>query len=375
MNLRKPSRIAYRPGSARFRHHQTRCRRLILPSQDLKPPAAGSSSGTSRKPLLLPALHPLEAVHELVKSEGIANIFRETTVPALPTGTFTVDVMANLYTERPNVVSLGVKLRVPPHPPVRAQAVTASAQLKPPADNATILLRLSPLEKLEYTYSTFAVVSSTNGIEQREGPQVQHSGERLDLSFDDFPIRFIPIEAAAGLLEIAVIHGICRWTSAGIPSEQRFDLSMERPMFALAVPSDAEGATLEIEATDRGNNKSLNLGPLAATSLRLDLFSFCEYGPHKVDIECVFGDVQSTYILELLPDGKPETGDEVKVLGFTHDQPKKEWTWFAESPFSAGYRYRRRRGAGEPAGRWSELQSPFEPLKISAAAPATGGAA
>jgi hypothetical protein len=253
--------------------------------------------------------------------------------------------------------------------------VTASAQLKPPADTASILLRLSPLERLEYTYSTFAVVSSATGIQQLEGQQIQHTGERLDLSFDDFPVRLVPLEAAFALLEIALVHGVCRWTSAGIPNEQPFDLSLERSMLALAVPRDADDATLEIEAKARDSNRGLKLGPFAANSLRLDLFSFREYGPHKIEIECAFGDLQGTCILELLPEGQLEVSDELTVLGFSHDQPKKEWTWFADSPFSAGYRYRRRRGAGEPAAPWSELQSPFDPLKISAAAAATGGAA
>jgi len=319
------------------------------------------------------ALHPLEAVHKLVKAEGLANVFREVTVSPLPAGTFTVDAMANVFTERPNVLSLGVKLQVPPRLPLRSQAVTVSAELKPPHDTASIVLRLSPLDKLEYTYSTYAVVSSRSGIEQREGKPTPHSGERLDLSLDDFPIRFIPVEASAELLELSTIHGVCRWTSLGALTEQEFDLDFDRSMLAMAFPRDAGNPTFDIKLRARTGGKELILGPVPADGLRLDVFSFREYGPHKVDIECVFGDSQAICILELLPEGKPETNDQISVLGFTRELPKKEWTWLAESPFCPGYRYRLRRSAGSPAATWSEVQSPFESLRISAVAGTAGG--
>jgi hypothetical protein len=321
------------------------------------------------------SLHPLETVHELVKNEGTINVCREITVPPLPIGTFTVNVVANLYTERLNVVSVGVELRVPPHPPVRPQTVTATALLKPPSDTASVLLRLSPLEQLAYTYTTYAVVSSARGIERLEGKPGQHMGDYLDLDSDDFPVSFCPVAAAPDLLEIATVHGVCRWNSAGLSNEQPFDLDDERPTLTLALPTNAEKATLEIEAMARTGSKVLKLGPFPANTLCLDRFSFREYGPHKIDIECAFIDATGIYVIELIPEGKPDVSGELTVLGFTRDQPKKEWTYFADSPFAAGYRYRRRRSASEPPATWSETQSPFEALKISAAVANVGGAA
>ncbi len=324
---------------------------------------------TALRTLVL-VLHPLEAAREMVKAQGLESVFREITAPPLPTGTFPVTVRANLHPERPNIVSLGVKLRVPPHPPQRFQAVTASAELQPPEDTASVTLRLSPVEKPEYTYSTFAVLQSAQGIEQLEGKAIPHAGEQLNLSLEDFPIDFIPIEAAPALLEIASMHGICRWMAANSQVEQAFDLDPGRPAVALALPKGTAGATLEIEARARDVAKTLKLGPLPATSLRLDLFSFPEYGPHHIEIECVFGDGQGLFALELLPEGRPEVREEITILGFTREQPKRAWSWLADSPFRAGYRYRPRRSPGETPAAWSEVRSPFAPLTINAV---TGG--
>ena len=135
-------------------------------------------------------------------------------------------------------------------------------------------------------------------------------------------------------------------------------------MIALALPKGTAGATLEIEARSREEAKALQLGPFPARNLQLGLHSFPEYGSHRVEITCVFDNDIQLFAIDLLPEDRPETPEEITVLHFTPAQLKREWTWLARSPFRAGYRYRTHRSPDESPTAWSEIRSPFESLKI-----------
>src|SRR5262249_27871602 len=121
---------------------------------------------------------------------------------------------------------------------------------------------------------------------------------------------------------------------------QTFTLDLNQSVIALTLPRDAEDARLNIDARARDNSRILSPGPLPVQALRLGLYSFREYGPQHVEIACVFDDTTPLFAIDLLPEGHPETPDEISVLFFTPAQPKKVWEWLALSPFHAGYRYR-----------------------------------
>jgi hypothetical protein len=235
-----------------------------------------------------------------------------------------------------------------------------------------IHLRLSPAEQLAYTFSTFIVLRQGSGIERLEGGETPHQGSRLDLSPDDFPVSFVSIGASQGLLELATVHGMCRRRQGESEAEQPFELAVEQPAIALALPRGTAEATLAIEARSRDGARALQLGPVPARNLQLGLHSFPEYGPHRVEITCVFDDDIQLFAIDLLPEDRPEISEEITVLHFTPAQLKREWTWWARSPFRAGYRYRAHRSPDESAAAWSEICSPFEPLKIRAATNAGG---
>lgn len=320
------------------------------------------------EPLLVPRplvlnLDPFAAARQLVQEQGLGAMFRETEVASVATGVFPVLVSANLPSERSGVLSLGVTVRVGPRPPQRPQAIVTSTELKPPQDSATLFLRLSPTEKLEYKYSTFVVVKDAQGIERLNGSEIVRSGDKLDLSVEEFAVDFVAVEASQALLNLASIRGILRYPEGQLVVEQSFELNLERPTLALVLPKGTEGATLEIEARSLDGSKTLKLGPLPAKDLQLDLFSFSEYGPHKIEIECQFSDDTKSFAIALLPEGRPETSQEMTVLNFTPSKPKREWTWFASSPFQAGYRYREYRSSG-PTPEWSDMRSPFERLEL-----------
>jgi hypothetical protein len=315
-------------------------------------------------------LNPFDAARELVRVRGLEAVFQETIVPPLPLGTVMVSISANLPEKRLGIIALGVTIHVPPRPPHRVQALMSSAELHPPMDSATIRLRLSPVEKLEYTFSTFVVVQDSTGIEQLTGVETPHVGDRLDLGPDDFPLDFVPIKALPELLALASIRGTCRWPERESEVAMPFELSSDTPAVAIALPKGTVGATLEIAAQALDGSKTLRLDPFAAKPLQLGLHSFPEYGPHKIGIECAFTEGSAVCAIDLLPEGHPETIEEITTFAFTPAQPRREWAWLAQSPFSAGYQYRRHPGSDETPEPWSEVQSPFEDLSIAAGKPA-----
>ena len=315
------------------------------------------------RPLIL-HLDPLEAARELVRDHGLEAIVRETVVPPIQTGVLPIWISANLPAHRLGILALGVTIHAPPCPPHRVHTIVESAELHPPEDSTMIRLRLSPAEKLEYTFSTFVVIRDATGIERLEGGETSHQGSRLDLSPDDFPVSFVSIGASRGLLELAAVHGICRRPEGESEVEQPFELAFDQPGVALALPKGTAGATLEIEARSREEAKALQLGPFPARNLQLGLHSFPEYGSHRVEITCVFDNDMQLFTIDFLPEDRPETSEEITVLHFTPTRLKREWTWWAQSPFRAGFRYRTHRSPDESPTEWSEIRSPFEPLEI-----------
>lgn len=308
--------------------------------------------------------NPLEVARRLVREFGPDSMIRATTVPPFKIGTLPVNVWANLPAQRLGVLSLGVTVKAPPRPPLRPQAIVETVELVPPADAANVMLRLSPAESPEYTFTTFAIVGEQ--MERYDGPETQHSGPRLDLKPHDFPLQFVLIEATSELLELADVQGVCRDPRSESPFEQPFDLNPDRRSVVIALPAGRQGATLEIEARAKDGQRTLRLSSLPAETLRLGLTSFREYGPHRIEIECVFRNNEKLIAIDLFPEGRPETPSEITTLHFTASQTKREWNWLARSPFYPGYKHRPHAAPDTIPAAWSQPHSPFERLVIDA---------
>jgi hypothetical protein len=316
---------------------------------------------TSR-PLVL-TLHPLEAARQLVRDGGLSLAVPDPIiVPSMPTGIFEVRVTANLPEQRLGVAAIGVTVRAEPRMPFRPHAVVKTVLLEPPQDMQTVYLQLSPWEELEYTFSTFVVLST--GEQFSNGVGVPHVGARLDLTPDDFPVQFVAIDADRPLLSLSDVHGVLRWTAAGVDSQESFDLTLAHPALALALPRGMDGAALEFEAESHANGKTLRLGPLPAKKLHLGLYLFPAYGPVQVAIDCTFRDGPSVVILDLLPEGRTDSPEHINQLFLTKDQPRRTWSYLAQSPFEAGYRYRLHPRGDDSPSSWSGVRSPFEALTI-----------
>ena len=316
------------------------------------------------RPLAL-MLHPLDAGRQLVQDLGlVAAVPDPIIVPPMPTGIFEVIVTANLPNYRLGVAAVGVTVRVAPHMPFRPQAVVKTVLLEAPQDMATIYLQLSPREQLEYTFSTFIVL--TTGEQFSTSIAVAHRGARLDLTPDDFPVQFVVLDADRSLLNLADVHGTLRWATEETNSQQDFDLTRTQPALALPLPRTITAA-LEIQVQSHSDDKILSLGLLAAKPMHLGLHLFPEYGPHQIPIECTFGDGPDVVVIDLLPEGHADAPDQSELLFLTRDQPRKSWSYLAQSPFAAGYRYRFHSNSNDGAAPWSQLQSPFATLTLDTA--------
>jgi len=318
-------------------------------------------------------LNPLAAVKEAIAQHGSDAFIRNTIVPSFSTGMLPVTIFANLPDYRPNVDTIGVTLKAAPYLPYRPQAAIATQEFTPPDDTAIALLRLSPTELPDYTATTYALITDSYGIRKFKSVEIPGNGNTLYLSPADFPLTFISIEAFTVLLTVCTLHGTCRWPEAGTTIEQSFELNLDHPRVALALPQGIAGATLDITARALQSDQTLRLDPLPAKSLKLGLHSFREYGPQHIQLQCQFADDSlyaidlyaiNLYAIDLLPEGRPETPDEISVVAFTPAQPHKTWTYLVRSPFQAGYRYRVHPDFDHLPSSWSPVQSPFEPLTI-----------
>jgi hypothetical protein len=346
---------------------------IPCPTDELKPHVAlatanrGSVLWDLSQPLLayrtiVMVLNPLAAAQQLVQTQGLDAVFQELTVPPIPTGTWPVFVTANLSDQRPGIVSIGVTLKAPSVVPFRPQARIVSAEFIPPADSAQLWLKLSPAEKLTYTFSTSVVLQDDSGVQQFYGEEIAHSGEYLSLQPGHFPVRFIPLEATPSLLKIATIKVICHWQEGEVSKSQSIELQQNAAAITLTLPKSAIAATLELSAHSLDGTQSLSIPPMLAKNCQIGLHSFREFGTHQIEVECKFSDGTTLYAIDLLPEAAPVSA--ASVLFFTPAQPRKTWSWLATSPFQAGYRYRRHPAPEEPPAPWSETQSPFAALKI-----------
>lgn len=309
-------------------------------------------------------LKPLEAISDWTRDHKLDGICRETVVPAIQTGFLPVMFSANLPAQMFGVLMLGVNVRAPPNPPNRPQALSEFIELKPQEDSTRVVLRFSPAERPEYFFQTFAVIKDTGGPKELHGLETSHNGDYIELNPDDFPLDFVMVGVSKNLLKISVLRGSSRWSASGKAVELPFNLSIDRPSAAIAVPRGIEDVLLEIEAYPIDGPGSLKIGPIRTKVLKIEPCSFPEYGPHKILIECIFGGEVNLFAIDLLPESAPEP--QASVLHFTLSEPKKEWSWIADSPFHSGYRYREHRNPDQVQAAWSEIKSAFENLVIQA---------
>lgn len=319
----------------------------------------------ARRPWAL-QLDPLMAARDLAARSGLSDLIEEYTAPVLPLGTWGIFVAANLPSRREGVAAIGVTLRAPAVPPQRMQDIVKSIEFHAPADQGRLTLQLASREPLAFLASPYVVVLTGNNIMRLDAEPQARSDDLVELGPDDFPVVFVPISARAELLMEARVAGRLAYTTAdGIGVDVAFNLSANEPATALPLPRTASGAALYVTATPIDGSGPLAIGPLPAAPLEVGPWTFPEYGPHRITISASFPDDAGAVAIDLLPEGATESRDTITTIRLTPAQPRRDWQWFAGSPFHSGYRYRRFAAAG-PSNPWSEVQMASKPLTLVA---------
>jgi hypothetical protein len=322
----------------------------------------------ARRPWAL-QLDPLAAPRALAAQGGLAGLVKEITQPVVDVGVREIAVSANLPVRRERVVAAGVSLRFPAHPPERLQEVVQSIDFHPPADEGVVHVRLSPKEPISYYYTSYLVVQTGDSIRRMDAIERENQGLLLELQPDDFPVNFVPVEVVPNLFKEARVSGRLSSTSPdGTAIDLPFTLSSDSPATTLPLPRDVAESALFITASPFDGSAPLTLGPLPTAPVLLGPWSFPQYGPQQVSISASFPNVGGLVAIDLLAEGVTETPQAVTTLHLTPEAPEREWTYFAASPFHAGYRYRNFVATGTPAP-WSEIQPASRPLKLEADPP------
>ena len=195
-------------------------------------------------------------------------------------------------------------------------------------------------------------------------------GSPLRLSPRDFPIDFVLIEISKDLAVIALITGVCRYEHDGQEYMIPFELDSGRLSASLALPKDSDSVNIQCTASSRSGREELSVGPFESPYIRLDLSSFAEYGWHEVEFEGNFNGAASIFAIDVLPVGLEETFENMTILAFTPDQPRRRFGWFAYSPFRAGFRYRPHRD-DDARSFWQEVSTPSERFVVYPERPGT----
>jgi hypothetical protein len=311
-------------------------------------------------------LDPLTTARAMAARSGLAGLVEEYTSPLLNVGTWEIFLAANLPARREGVGALGVTMRAPAHPPQRLQDVVSSFDFQPPADQGTVRLQLAPSEPLAYLYAPYAVVIVGSDIRRLDAPERPHQGPTLEVGPDDFPVAFVPVSATAELLGQARLDGRLAYSApGGAAVSLPFTLSADRPSTSLPLPRDATAGTVQLTATPLDGTAPLALGPLPAAPVLVGPWSFPQYGPQRISVEASFPDGSGSVAVDLLAEGQPESAQAITTLRLSPEAPRREWSWFASSPFHAGYRFRPFVSSGPPAP-WSAVQPPSQPLALVA---------
>lgn len=298
------------------------------------------------------------------KQQGISSLVVETTIPPMGLGTVQLDVAANLPARRVGLSAIGADVIAQARPPVRPDAIVKTALFSAPADKARLTFQLAPGETPSFTVRPFVWQDTPTGPQRLDGPERAFAGKTLTLGVADFPIEFVPVEASDALVAVAKVDATCAWE--GCTQPLRAQLSRGTQTAAFALPPGAVGALIDIAAAALdGAGKAVALPPSAARPMRLSLASFPEFGSHSVTISVALDPDASLVVIDLLPEALPDTAENISTLAFTPARHTCEWSWFSASPFAPGYRWRCHMNSGTQLP-WSDVQSAFAPLNVSA---------
>lgn len=325
------------------------------------------------RPLRVPRVfilnfHPLEAMRQIVETHGVDAVVHKTVVPSMNLGHQRISISANLPLHINGSQKIGVDLHAPANAPHRQHQLDARITFKdfnddsPTRKSHNEIWKLALNESLSYEATPFVILPEAGGKGELFGETFTSSAPSLTLDVNHFPVRFISLEATASLLKQADIKGKLVWEEGDSQPEISFRLTPAQSALTLVIPKAAQGL-LHAQLAQRDGTEEINLPSLQAQSYRWTPYAVPEFGSQKVEINCQFDDDASFQAIELSPESDPE---EISLMTFSPGTDTKSYSWFAESIFRPGFRYRWYNTKIETP--WSEVQSPFVPLKIQSSA-------
>jgi hypothetical protein len=328
---------------------------------DLSQPALGAQQWV----VTLDLLTSLRAL----ASSAIDALVRYVSIPQVPVGEFSVRLNADLPSARTGVAVVGANVEIAANPPARPSSIASTVTFTEPDDEGTVQLRIGPSESLAYTTSGFAVIAAGTLVRQYDAAPQARTDPWVQLYDADFPVRFATIAAAQRLLALASVHVAVSYVLENQPIAFDSDLTAQHPAMSIAIPRSATASTVTISAVPQDSSAMLTLAPMAPETVELDFTSFPQFGPHTIAISAKNVAAGPPLSIDLLAQEQRDVAAAVPDQRFfTFDQPSASWGYVASSPFCAGYYYRFSATAGAAAGGWSDVQSPFAPLVLEAAA-------
>jgi hypothetical protein len=299
---------------------------------------------------------PAAFLRTAVDAGGVERLILQRELPDFRTGYLAVLVTATLPDVRTPALSCGVDILAAPKPPKRLSAIRETVEFEPPRDRHEVILHFAADEEPTYEIQTFVYTQTELGVLELRGPRRPYAGNEIRLTPQDFPVRFVPVTASLELLQ----EGDVSLTARTGQLTQTISLNAQRRTDSLVV----EHATQLIGFVCRLEAPQLDLKATLpnADHLFLDLSIFREFGSHRVLVKVDFAGGPEVVALEFKPENAPDSS--ATTLAFTRAKSEREFSWFAKSPRSPGYRYRR--FDSDNPGPWSEPRSPFEPLLLKA---------
>ncbi len=299
---------------------------------------------------------PAAFVRRAADAVGVERLIVQRELPDFKTGYLAVLVTATLPDVRTPALSCGVDILAAPKPPKRLSAIRETVEFEPPRDRHEVILRFAADEEPAYEIQTFVFTQTELGVQELRGPRRPYAGNEIRLTPQDFPVRFIPVTASPNLLQ----EGEVSLTARMGEFTQTIFLSTNRRTDSLVVVHTTKPMEFVCLLGDPRLNLKASLPD--ADHLFLDLSIFREYGSHQLRVEVDFAGGPDVVALEFKPENAPDNS--ATTLAFTRAKSEREFSWFAKSPRSPGYRYRCF-DSGNP-GPWSDPRSPFEPLRLKA---------
>lgn len=279
-------------------------------------------------------LDPFAAARDLAGATGgLAALTTRSTSAMLQSGQHEIVVDCSLARPLAGPLATGARLVFAPRPPARTHEVREDFEL--PTDGSSIVrqVRLAPNEPVAWTLTGFAYwpTADGRGVDRLEGPVQVGEGERTLLRPQDFPLRFVEVEAGAALLAVGTVEVTLGPVAA--------TLSSATPRTALALPATIADPTLAATVVSADGAKRIALPPRTAADWQVELFDVPGYGARQVDISVRLPGGVALQAVDVLAEDAG-SDDEAETYAFTATTPMRTHRWLCRDPFRPGLRWR-----------------------------------